>query len=542
MKKPREQRASSRGDAVIIVTGISLVGMLIFRLVLGKIIGDKGLACFGLANELYFVVAGAVSYGLSEAVASLVRYRVRRGQYKSAQKIFGTAVLVGCVLGAVLGIGALFAAHMIAIGLFHVPLAGLAIAMAAPAFFFFILTGAFRGYFQGNGARIPVMHSQILQVVFLFAGGMIGVVPFCDYGAKVSALLQNVDYTSSYGAMGACIGLLCSSVMCFLHMAIMYFLFRHNIEAQIRREPPKNQDGMFHALHMVLGTSGIYILYWLFSNGWILADAMALFGASEDPAELAGQWGAYYGKVMAPISIVACLASMVCLLPIRRIVVLWERGEDRLARDKLGLLIHQCAVITIPAAVFLAVLSENLLNALYGGDNHQSAGWMQAGCVLIVFLVFSSVFMEILLKSRKLLYVAGITVSAFVLQLGVLLLVLRTDLGILGVVISSIVFFVLIAGCGFWIIMRIFRYRQEWIRTFAVTAIAAAVSGVLAMLLNKGVEPLAGALVSMLVSLLAAVAVYLVLLTVLRAFRADEMGEVAGGFLLRKLTELLHMR
>ena len=83
------KRPTSRKDYVTIIMGISLIGMMIFRLVMGKLVGDKGMACFGSANEIYFIVAGTFSFGLSEAVSVLVRYRVRREQYKSAQRVLG---------------------------------------------------------------------------------------------------------------------------------------------------------------------------------------------------------------------------------------------------------------------------------------------------------------------------------------------------------------------------------------------------------------------------------------------------------------------
>lgn len=94
------KRAAARKDYITIVMGIALIGMMVFRLVMGKLVGDKGMACFGSANEIYFIVAGTISYGLSEAVASLVRYRVRREQYKSAQRVFGGAVLIGSIIGS----------------------------------------------------------------------------------------------------------------------------------------------------------------------------------------------------------------------------------------------------------------------------------------------------------------------------------------------------------------------------------------------------------------------------------------------------------
>ncbi len=546
MKKLSERKYSSmkrttRKDSFIITAGISFIGMMIFRLVMEKQIGDKGMAYFGIANEIYLVLAGTISFGLSEAVSSLVRYRIRREQYKSAQKVFKGAVLTAGILGALSALGILAFAQGIAENILKVPAAGLSFAMMAPSIIFFILTGVFRGYFQGNGSRVPAMHSQILQVLFTFIGGLAGAVLYRDYGIKVSALLQNEDFTSAYGAKGASIGILSASILCFLHVLILYFIFRRNIRNQLSREAQKNQDSRLYILHMILGTGGIYALYWFLFHGLTLAGGIILFRAGKETGELVGQWGAYYTKTLALTGIAGEAACMVCLLPVRRIVSLWEREEYRSARERLGILIHQCAVIVIPTAILLAVLSENLLNAIFGGDNHQAAVWTQAGSVVVVLFVFAAIFMEILLKSKRISYVAGIGASAFVLHAGVMLLLVNSGMGITALIIGSAVFYLVSALAGFWIVMQRLQYRQEWIRTFAVTIVAAAIAGVIAMLLNKVFEPFLGSLISMLICLAASVFVYLILLTITRAFRDEELDEIAGGFLLRKAAELLHI-
>lgn len=535
------KRPTSRKDYITIAMGISLIGMMIFRLVMGKQIGDKGMACFGCANEIYFVVAGTISYGLSEAVSALVRYRVRREQYKNAQRVFWGAVLIGGMIGAVFGIFILFMAEKIAREILNIPIAGLAVGMMAPAVFFFVLTGIFRGYFQGNGSRVPALHSQILQVIFTFAGGCTGALMYRDYGEKVSALLQNEDYTSAYGAKGASIGLLLASILCFLHVLVIYFVFRRNVRSQLSREMQKNQDSRLYVFQMILVTGGIYALYWFFFQAPVLAGEIVLFRFGKEAAGLIGMWGAYYGKVLALIGIVGEIVCMVCISSVRRVVSLWDREEYRAARDKMAVLIHQCAAIAIPAAVLLAVLAENLLNVLFGGDNHQTAVWVQTGSVIIVFLVFSTFFMEILLKSKRISYAVGIGASAFVLHIGIMILLVNSGMDITALIAGSIVFYLVTAGCGFWITVRKLQYNQEWIRTFAVTIVAAAIAGVIAMLLNKVFEPLLGSLISMLICLVVAVFAYLLLLTVMRAFRDDEMDELAGGFIFRKFAELLHI-
>lgn len=547
MKKLSERKNSSmkrttRKDSFILIAGISFIGMMIFRLVMEKQIGDKGMACFGSANEIYLVLAGTVSFGLSEAVSSLVRYRIRREQYKSAQRVFGGALLLAGSIGALVTLGIWFTAQWIATDILKVPIAGLAIEMMAPSVFFFILTGVFRGYFRGNGSRVPAMHSQVLQVLFTFIGGITGAALYKDYGAKVSGLLQNEDFTSAYGAKGACIGILSASILCFLHVLVLYLLFRRNIKNQLSREAQKNQDSKLYILHMILGTGGIYALYWFLFHGLTLAGGIILFRFGGKSGEVIGQWGAYYAKTLALLGIAGEAVCMVCLLPIRRIVSLWEREEYRSAREKLGALIHQCVVIIIPTAVLLAVLAENLLNVIFGGDNHQAAVWTQAGSVVIVLFVFAAIFVEILLKSKRVSYVAGIGASAFVLHVGVMILLVNSGMGVMALIIGSCVFYLVVTGAGFWIVMQRLQYRQEWVRTFAVTIVAAAIAGVIAMLLNRVFEPFLGSLISMLLCLVVSVLVYFILLTVTRAFRDEELDEIAGGALFRKISELLHIR
>src|SRR5574344_67765 len=99
-KTERKRNSSIKRDYYTIVAGLVFIGTMIFRIPLEHMIGDKGLACYGTAYEIYFVLGGMISYGLSETVSALVRYRVKREQYKNAQKVLGSAVMLGGVLGA----------------------------------------------------------------------------------------------------------------------------------------------------------------------------------------------------------------------------------------------------------------------------------------------------------------------------------------------------------------------------------------------------------------------------------------------------------
>lgn len=543
MNRPERKRTiSSRKDQYMTITLFTLIGALIFRIPLGYMIGDKGLACFSTANEIYLVIAGTVSYGLSEAVAALVKFRVKREQYKNARKILEGALLFGGVLGLIFSVLFFIFGQFAAGKIMHMPLAGLSLGMMAPAMFFMILTGVFKGYFQGNGSRMPALHSQILYLIFLFVGGLTGAGFMHEYGMKIAALLQNEDYAAAYGARGACIGILSASILCFLHMLVLYFIYRGNVHRQTGREQSKNQNPGFHIVYMLAGTGVIYSLVWIGFNGLPLIDQYLFFLLGDRSGKSVSMWGAYYGKCLVLPGIVSGVIVMISLGLIRRAAGLADREGERAAGEKLGILIHQCAVLTIPAAVFLAVFAENLMEVFFSESNKQVISWLQLGSILVVFSVYAAVFMEILVKSRKIKYVALTGAGALVLHTGFLVLLLKAaKLGITGVLVANIVFYILVAGTGFWLVGRSIQYTQEWIKSFVVTIVAAAISGVIAMLLNKVLAPMLGAAVSMLICFLLSCVVYTVLLIVTRSFQEGELEEMAGGRILIMLAGFLHI-
>lgn len=541
-KLERKRTTSTRRDYYRMISLLALIAAFIFRIPLGRMIGDSGMACFSTANEIYLAVAGAFSYGFSEAVAILVRYRVRRQQLKSAEKVLSGALLLGGAAGLILTLLLLFFGAPLMENFFHIPLAGMAVNLMAPAMFFSVITGVFRGYFQGNGSKVPAMHSQILHVIFLFAGGMIGAAAFHGYGVKVSAFLQNEAYAGAYGAMGASVGLLSASVLCFLHVLALFFIYRNSARKQAGRELQRNQDTRFQVFHMLIGTGALYAVYWLCFQGLPLLDQYLFFSMTAPSQEKILQWGQYYGRCMVITGIASCGIHLFCLAPVRRIMTSLERQENRMANEKLRILMHQCAVITIPTAVFLAVLSENILDLLFLENHQQTVLTLQIGSVAVVFYVFAALFMEMLLKSRKLKYVTGMGAIAFLIHaVTAALLLTAAKLGIAGIAVSVAVFYMAVAVMGFLLISRSFQYQQEWIKSFAVTIIASAVSGVAAMLLNKVLVPLLGTTISMVICIFIGVIIYILLLLVLKGFQEEELEEMPGGRALLMLARLLHL-
>lgn len=536
----RREKSKSRKDYFALTAVWAYVFTLIFRIVLVHLAGENGAAYFSVANELFLVISCIFSYGLSEAVAQLVRYRIKREQYRSAKKVLQGAIFSGGSLGLILSLVFGFFGHAFAENVMQIPLAGLAVCMMSPAIFFTALTGIMKGYFQGNGSRVPAIHSQIINVIFTMAGGIIGASLFYRYGEKVSDLLQNKEYANAYGAMGAAIGILTASILCFLHMLFLYLVFNKAAKKQDVRETQKNYDTGFHIFHMLITTTIPFAVFALLFQIFPLLDLFLIKKLTVGEPGIIGLWGNYYGKTLAVIGIIGGLISLGGVEAARRIVSFQEREEYRSVRDIIGTEIHQNALIVIPAAVFTAVLAENILDLLFQGNNEESAAWLMAGSVCMVFFVFSQLFSNILVRYRKMKFVIAYTALALALHIAVIMILLQNaKINIMALVIGTIVFYTVTAIAGFVLVSRIFQYRQEWFKTFAVTVIAAAISGLIAMLLNRVFAPMIGAEITLAICLPVGIICYIILLIVIRGVTERELQYMKGGQMIIKIGKLL---
>lgn len=542
MKRPKKsKRTGSRKDIYPIVSIFAFVCCLVFRILLQYIIGVKGISFFCAANELYLLTGCVLAGGLSDAVQALVRYRVRREQYKNADKVLRCALLLGAVLGGVFGLFLFLGGEMLAETVLGVPLAGLAVNFMAPSVVFLVLTGAFKGYFRGNGSNVPAVHSHIIEILFLFAGGLTGAGAYFAYGQKVSALLRNPDYAAAYGAKGAAVGILAASVFCFLHMLVLFLMYHRNVKKQLLRDVQKNQDSMLRILSTLLGIWAPYALCAVLLYGLPLLDMGLFLRLGSKGTDAVSLWGGYYGRYLVFTGILCALISLSRAEPVRRIAYLADREVPKEAKDKLELLIRQLVLLSIPSAVFLGVFAENFLNLLFKGNNGDTASYMIWGGGVVVFGTFAGLFSDLLMRMRRMKYVIAFGAAGFLAHILLTALLLgNTKLSVTAVIIGNIVYYVILAGAGFFIVSRILRCRMDWLRPAALVVISAGIAGLAAMLLNKGISAFAGTLISLAICLPAGILLYVVLLIVTRAVARWELENMWLGGLLIRLGEWMH--
>ena len=535
-KRAKGRRRESYGTALI----LTCIASLMLRVPLVHMTGEKGVAFGSFAIELYVAAGCFFAYGLSSATASLVRYRVRREQYGNAGRVLKDALLAGAFAGILCSVLLTLLGSEFAKSVLHQPVAGMCISIMAPAIVFEVMTGVWKGYFEGNGSHIPSSHSIIIKSVIMITASLISTGLLYRYGQKVSALLQDSVYAAAYGAVGISIGILVSSVAGFLHIVFVFLVYR---KGSIRKEQQKNQDKGQHILRMLIGTSLPFMLYALLGRGILLLDGILFIRQKSEAADTVLLWGNYYGRCLPVLGIMALFCILFHEGYSRRVIYYMDREEFRMARERMAEFMQHIVLISLPVAVFTAVFSENLLNLFFKGNNAPLAQIVASGSILIPLFAISYACAELLIRMKKMRYVLSLEGITVVIH-SILLIILLQSMGnsLFSILVAQIVPLAVFAVLSFILVFRGIQYRIDYMRGLAFTAATAAAAGLVCLVFNNLLSSFAGSTVSMIICIPIGLVIYIVLLLLLKAVNEDEIQKLplAGIILfIGKLTRLL---
>lgn len=548
MKQKTKWNRAGKGKRKEWMLGAGLIAYmigLIIRIPLVHIIGDKGLGFFSAGMELLAVLSAVFCYGISKTVMVLVKYRAKRDMFRSAKKVYRSALLFTMVISILAAAFVFFFAEFIAQTFVLEYMGYLAVTAVAPAIVLSGLLGVIRGYLQGMGAMTPTVHSRLLEkVIMLFASLMLAAAMH-TYGLKVSALLRNDDYAAAYGAMGAAIGVSIAAGVAVLHMVFIKLAYTGTFKQQLAKDTSKYVESGGQMISMFFSVALPYLLCALLYNMNYLVDQRIFnyaMNRQEKGSIRVAHWGVYYGKYSVVIGIFAAACALSAVFGIPKIAQMYEKQEYGEVKYRIESKVHQLAILTIPCAVWAAVLAEPIVGMLFTGDQDTAVKLLRAGSGVIIAFAFSYFFMSLLQRIRKIRTVILGGLAAFVLHIIFLLvLISSTKLGIVAVALGLLVFWLVACIAGFVGVMQSVRFSVDWIRTLGVTAIAAGASGLLGLFLSKLLIGLIGNVATFILCFVLCVIVYLVLLIVLKGVREDELEDIPGGSAIAVLAERMHL-
>ncbi len=520
---------------------LSLVAAAVYRIILTHLLGDRGVSYFSVPNELFFLTGGALSYGIRDSVSLMVGNRMAKEQYDGAKQVVRLAFLAGVALSIIAGILLYLISSRVAGGLFHMPLSVLSILSVLPAVPLAVFTGVLRGFFDGTGnSGVSALNSILFAVLYAIAGCLLSVY-LRNYGYQVETILRSEEFSFSYGALGASLGILASTLICFLHMAVMYVIMdRRTVYKGFSPSSMRsNETGLSVFLGVIV--NGLLPMGLFFVNVFLFfINEICYFRLGEDAALFT--WGEYYGKVLPLAAILILLISLSAYPFLRRSYSAVRREEYRNAREGLGRMIHRLVGIGVFAAGMLAVLGPDLLDSVFSANSQNTAFLLQISAVSVAAAPFAILFTELIIRMR---YVKlSLIISAISLGVHIVLIFVLTGkpaLSLLGIIIGNAVYFALIAIVSSVFVSRAFQYTQEWVRTFAVTIVAALISSVFGMFIGRSLSPVAGKPVSCFVTVLISLVIYMIILLALKGYSEEELLQSPVGRVMASIGRAFHL-
>ena len=526
---------------------VRMIGLL-YRIPLGRIIGDVGNSYYSCAFEIYSLILLVSSYSLPLAVSKIVSARLGTGDRSNIRRILKCALGFGLFVGIIGALAAYFGADFLTGTVLNTPEGAICLRVLAPCILIMGVLGVMRGYFQGHGTMIPTAISQIIEQIVNAVVAVAAAWYLFEYGQKIDAVLGTDTAAPAYGASGSTLGTTLGAVSALLFVGFLLIIFLSSEKKKtFKNSEPESYGSILAVLLLtilpVILSTAIYNLNSILDQGVFKAVMEKLGHAKE---EIDVTWGIYSGKYKLLCNVPIALASAMASSTIPNISK--QIGNRKAVRRSVGDVIRFTMVISIPCAVGLGVFGKEIIEVLWPGTPAMGAEMMLFGSTAVIFYSLSTLTNGILQgidKMRLPVIHAAIALALHLILLYVLMVVFRME-G-MAIVWSYIFFGALMCILNNLAIRKHLRYRQEIKRTFLIPIVSSVVMGAVSRLLYNVLftvlgETTVAMLVGLVVAVLVAVLVYFIALLSMRGLKERELRAFPKGHLLVNVAKKLHFR
>lgn len=546
-----EQKKKSNSFLIqgMILAAAGIVTRLIgiaYRIPVNNILGDEGQGFYGCAFSIYNIALLLTSYSLPLAVSKLVSARVSKNQYKNAMRIFKGALLFAIVVGALVGILIFFFSDYIAGDIMSLQLSAYALRVLAPGLFIVAIMGVIRGFFQGMGTMIPTALSQIFEQIVNAVVSVIGASYLIEMGKKATETKTNPSLPFAYGAAGGTLGTVSGAFVGLLFLLAVFAMFYPSLKRRIEKDRIQNVEQynevykvLFLTIAPVILSTAIYNISGTLDQG-IFSKIMVAQGHTEkETAELLGM---YTGKYNTLINIPLAIANALGAALIPSLTATISTGSRKQINEKINMVIRCVMLLAIPCFVGFLVMAKSILDLLYSGNIDIPARMLQLGAITVVFYCLSTITNAILQGLNKMTTpVKHGAISLVVHLIGLYIMLVIFKWGIYAVVVGNIIFSICMCILNARALKRTTRYRQEIDRTFIVPIKAAAIMGLVTMIVNFLLGLFIPKVIATILALFVAIVIYVVSLIKFGGLTSDEIVALPKGAKIYRALQKLHL-
>lgn len=525
---------------------VRMIG-LIYRIPLGRIIGDVGNSYYSCAYEVYSIILLISSYSMPLAVSKIVSARIGVGKKHEIRRILKCALGLGLFVGTLGALFAYFGADFLTGTLLNTPEGAICLRVLAPCILIVAVLGVMRGFFQGLGTMVPTAASQIIEQIVNAVVAIGAAMYLFSYGQKIDAVLGTETAAPAYGASGSTLGTTLGALSALIFVSFLLITYLRSNKNSVSEEPEESYGSILKVLAVtimpVILSTAIYNINGILDQGIFKALMQNNVTAKE---EIDVIWGIYSGKYKVLNNVPIALASAMASSTIPNISKM--SGDRKAIKRSVRNVIRVTMVISIPCAVGLSVFGAEILEVLWPGTPKIAAQMMQVGSCSVIFYSLSTLTNGILqgIDRMKLPVIhASIALGLHLILLFVLVKFFR--MGGMAIVLSYLFFGIVVCALNWYGIRKHLRYRQEIRRTFVIPILSSVLMGIVSKIVYNVLYVFMGEtkiamLVSLVIAVILAVFVYFAALLSMRGLREKEILALPKGHLLLKVARKLHFR
>lgn len=518
----------------------------IYRIPMLNIMGLEGQGYYDIAFQVYSIALLISSYSLPLAVSKLVSARMAKGQKRNAFRVFKAAMIFAVAVGTVIMIIVFIGSDAIADHVMGAKLSSYALRVLAPGLLIVAIMGVLRGYFQGIGTMIPTAISQVLEQILNAVVSILGAAMLMEYGKGIAEKKNNELLSSAYSAAGGTLGTVAGALIGLVFLVLCYAAYKNILKRQLRSDKSKRQDEYQMLFKLLLITIAPVILSTAIYNASNVIDSamfnkiMGAQGKTEQwCARMIGKLGEYYTLFNVPLAVANALGASMMPGLVRAV----ESRERRLIHNRIYMAVRYTMLIAIPSAVGFFVIGKPILDFLWPNvENSVQGRMLMIGAISLIFYSLSTITNAVLQGLNRMMKPVKNATVALVLHIVSLFIMLVVfKWGIYSIIVSKIVFSLCMCIMNSHDIREAVGYVQERQRTYVIPAIAAAIMGGVAFVLNLVLDIFMPGRLATLIVLIVAVIVYGVCLLKFGGLSEDELLAMPKGATLISVCKKLHL-
>jgi stage V sporulation protein B len=341
-----------------------------FKIPLTNMLGGVGMSYFSCAYSLFMPIYALTVTGLSSAVARMTAQSIALGMYRNARRVRQTALILFSAVGLAGSLLIVLLASPFSRYIADCPQSELAVLMIAPSVFFGCITAVERGYYEGMSNMYPTAFSQLVEGVIKLAAGLI----MCSYVSENEEIVRR--YFSGdiriISAAAGIFGVTLSSVGAAFFMGCVRFFEKRHTGGENMVVSRRDISGQLISIALPSGISAVVTNLTALIDMWTVIGCISYFGIYNNvPDDIAESdiphfiYGSFSGIALTVFNLVPSVTNMLGKGILPAITEAWENHNSEMLRKNTVQALLTACLISVPAAIGIGVLSEEILCFLF---------------------------------------------------------------------------------------------------------------------------------------------------------------------------------